>query len=1029
MAKKKLWLPDGTQRSSTQQPSEAVPNHPTAALAANNRMNGNGMTSVPTAYYHELIANMYTDRSRLIQDLIDPRRDIDQECGYPKTQSVTPELYRELYDRDPIAARVVQLFPMESWGIQPEVYEEEDSDEETAFEMAWKNLGKNLMGDSWHEDQEGNQVWEVLRRADILSGIGYFGVILIGIDDGKPLHEPAEGIDEKGHIKAFVEPSETDDDDDDDDENAELDEDELEPDDEELDDIDDEEDTDEEDTEDMEEEDRDPTLPKRKVAIEPDEDDDKSIVKKVLKDRQKVKVETKRKITYLRVFDQSMVRITAWENDETSPRYGMPKEYSVSFNNVDQGGINLAVNTRTVHWTRIIHVADNLGSSEWVGTPRMLQPFNPLCNLRKIYGASGEGFWKSSFYGVSIEKEPQTSVAEIDIEAVREQIYDYQNSLQRYLALAGMTAKILAPSVVDPTPHLNAHIEAICILMGVPVRIFKGSERGELASSQDAAAWIDRLKDRQRMYLTPRLIVPFINRLIALGVLPVPKKFSVIWPDLASMSDEEQARVAGLIIDVMVKYMQAGLQALMTPIDFLTRILHYNLDEAESILEAAEQAAEMEQALSGGVDEMGNPLPPGQPGAMGPDGKPLPPGSPPPPQMGPDGKPLPPGAGPPAPNGQPASPEDQELTDLEAELSALGQPLDDEEELEDVENMFPAKGMRIAAKAQQRMGKSKQPAAPARQPISSKAQQRIAAIKTMPAKRRAARAEVLKAKIAELKKTKAKSMGEGDDDEEEAGKSKRPFEVAENAYCPTGPGGGQDNSCSPSGGGGSYKELSKEAGIWSKAVGEKERTLEKVYKGDPAKASTKDLMRVVDLHHKAADAHALAYGHKNATSKSLEKHEAAREHHLKEAETYRNWARRASDREKGQYAREQEESARITKLSDKQLGNPQPDEYDYSVESHKAEQFARAVSDKYKVKATIDSTTSGEMGLKVRFHGLDQSKAKEIGDQAKEHMTKTGRKMHDLFTNLASHISDSNERESYIRNAYCPANLESEDED
>src|SRR5262249_49399890 len=102
--------------------------------------------------------------------------------------------FRELYDREPIAARVVQIMPKESWQTQPLVYELEETDSATPFEEAWDSLGKNLIdGSSWFRQEEGSIIWEYLQRADILSGIGHFGVLLLGVDDGKNLQEPIDG--------------------------------------------------------------------------------------------------------------------------------------------------------------------------------------------------------------------------------------------------------------------------------------------------------------------------------------------------------------------------------------------------------------------------------------------------------------------------------------------------------------------------------------------------------------------------------------------------------------------------------------------------------------------------------------------------------------------------------------------------------------------------------------------------------------------------------------------------------------------
>jgi hypothetical protein len=65
---------------------------------------------------------------------------------------------------------------------------------------------------------------------------------------------------------------------------------------------------------------------------------------------------------------------------------------------------------------------------------------------------------------------------------------------------------------------LEAQLDYMAIALGVPKRVFMGSEQGELASSQDSKSWGKRVIKRQNEYLTPMLIRPFIDRLIAMGV-------------------------------------------------------------------------------------------------------------------------------------------------------------------------------------------------------------------------------------------------------------------------------------------------------------------------------------------------------------------------------------------------------------------------------------------------------------------------------------------------------------------------------
>ena len=149
-------------------------------------------------------------------------------------------------------------------------------------------------------------------------------------------------------------------------------------------------------------------------------------------------------------------------------------------------------------------------------------------DLDKLYAGSAEMYWRGAFFGLAFETHPQLGPdAEIDEDAIKNTMEQYMNGLQRYFGLEGMSAKSIAPQVVEPNKQIEAQLDAVCIELGIPKRVFMGSERGELASSQDADTWNDRLKDRQDNVVTPNIVIPFVNRLISLGILPKPEGYQV----------------------------------------------------------------------------------------------------------------------------------------------------------------------------------------------------------------------------------------------------------------------------------------------------------------------------------------------------------------------------------------------------------------------------------------------------------------------------------------------------------------------
>lgn len=468
------------------------------------------------SHLQQITLNALMERVQWQNSRLDPRRNLDNDCGYPDSGALSAFFYKQLYDREPVATRVVELMPRESWQVTPMIYEDEDPQNITPFEEAWDNLSKELRGESWFQDEEGSPVWEYLHRVDKLSGIGGFGVLLLGYDDGRPLHEPLEGmvsnkpLTKNDSLKAsfpYVLPSEV-------------------------------------------------------AFVEQGNSDGGTRLTINLAQSPKDVVERmgggagslygaigteamyqgvplgppeypsegvwrgkERKLMFMRPFDESLVQITQYEANMFNPRYGQPIMYRITMNDATEyrGGIGLSFSTLQVHWTRVLHVADSRNSSDVFAVPRMRPVLNPILDIRKVRGGSAEMYWKGAFPGLALSTHPQLGGdVPVDAASMASMMENYHNTIQRYLLLVGMSANTLAPTVVDPTGQIKVQTEAICVQLGCPVRIWSGSERGELASSQDDAAWNDRLRHRQNMYLTPNLIVPFIDRLIKTGILPEP---------------------------------------------------------------------------------------------------------------------------------------------------------------------------------------------------------------------------------------------------------------------------------------------------------------------------------------------------------------------------------------------------------------------------------------------------------------------------------------------------------------------------
>ena len=89
-----------------------------------------------------------------------------------------------------------------------------------------------------------------------------------------------------------------------------------------------------------------------------------------------------------------------------------------------------------------------------------------------------------------------------------------------------------------------------------------GSERGELASTQDDDTWLDKISGRRISIAESIILRPFIYRLIYAGVLPMPssKSLYVEWPSLYESSDGERATTFKAQADAIAVLSRPGIE-------------------------------------------------------------------------------------------------------------------------------------------------------------------------------------------------------------------------------------------------------------------------------------------------------------------------------------------------------------------------------------------------------------------------------------------------------------------------------------
>ena len=85
----------------------------------------------------EMVMNEVLSRAQLVRELFEQKRDINKECGY--AVDITPQMYRELFEREGIATRVVEIYPKACWEDQPTVVETEDAEQSDWEESGYRS--------------------------------------------------------------------------------------------------------------------------------------------------------------------------------------------------------------------------------------------------------------------------------------------------------------------------------------------------------------------------------------------------------------------------------------------------------------------------------------------------------------------------------------------------------------------------------------------------------------------------------------------------------------------------------------------------------------------------------------------------------------------------------------------------------------------------------------------------------------------------------------------------------------------------
>ena len=379
------------------------------------------------------------NRARLMNSIgmqFDGIRDTWKSLGYRRI--LTFNDYWERYSRGDVAKRIVDAPAKATWRNAPVVMDDKGKD--SAFAVAWLDLEARL------------KIYHFCERVDRLTGIGRYGVLLIGLTGPNKLSEPALPVDGPDGV------------------------------------------------------------------------------------------------LYLSTFHEDAAKIEFFEANTASARFGLPTAYNINLLGDLRTGNpvgDITAKNQIVHWTRVIHVAEDLLNDNVFGTPRMEAIFNKLMDLEKVVGGSAEAVWKIIDRGMALLLDKDASLTPEAEQDINDELERYTHGLQRFLRLQGMEIKNLGGDTADPRGAFAVLSAIISGTTGIPQRVLFGSERGQLASTQDERNFNARIKERMTGFAEPTILMPLIDTFVEVKALPEPEgKVKVVWPDLTSLSDKEMSDIA-----------------------------------------------------------------------------------------------------------------------------------------------------------------------------------------------------------------------------------------------------------------------------------------------------------------------------------------------------------------------------------------------------------------------------------------------------------------------------------------------------
>jgi len=257
-------------------------------------------------------------------------------------------------------------------------------------------------------------------------------------------------------------------------------------------------------------------------------------------------------ILYLMAYPEGRIEILDLDMDTASPRFGLPILYKIKLvefqdpNGTRKLSDGQGMIEEKIHWSRVLHVAEDALSDRVHGRPRLMRVFDRMWDMLKVTGGSAEMFWQNVAQIFHVNLNPELDYSDSDLADLDDKFKEMLQGIRRVVQTEGIESiKPLQGKTPDPRGITSVLKTLIASAAEIPQRILFGSEQGEMASTQDKSEWYGRIEARRQRHAEPEILMAFVMRLASWGVLVLPEGgVATEWPSLFEETPAEKAQAA-----------------------------------------------------------------------------------------------------------------------------------------------------------------------------------------------------------------------------------------------------------------------------------------------------------------------------------------------------------------------------------------------------------------------------------------------------------------------------------------------------